>query len=279
MSVPYALQTDLLFDPFDADWNTLRAAATAAENVGFDGLWTWDHLVGGVHAAGHVLERWTLLTAITRRVTVGPLVLNVANRYPGVMAVMAATLQHISGGRVLLGLGAGGGGRTPYAAEQAALGHSGPGDAVRRWQVVEAVDVLRQVRSGRVQPTPADYFPLGEGAGFLRPRPLPPIVIGAFGPKMAELAGRVGDGINLQAGHPLPERTPRDRSGSPPGQPAGHGVHRHRFCAVQRTLAGRWRPERVRLRSLGVQRLILLAGATPDLARIQNLARKLKATD
>jgi alkanesulfonate monooxygenase SsuD/methylene tetrahydromethanopterin reductase-like flavin-dependent oxidoreductase (luciferase family) len=161
MSVPWALRTDLLFDPFDADWNTLRAAATTAENAGFDGLWTWDHLMGGVHRAGHVLECWTLLTAlaaITQRAAIGPLVLNVANRHAGVTAVMAATLQHISGGRVLLGLGAGGGAQTPYAAEQAAFGKSVPRDAVRRWHVEEAVDVLRQVGVGECSPQPPTIF-------------------------------------------------------------------------------------------------------------------------
>jgi hypothetical protein len=77
-----------------ARWADMRAAALAAEEAGFDGLWTWDHLRDpDVHAGGPgVPEAWTVLTAlaeVTRRVSLGPLVLNVANRHPGVLANMA----------------------------------------------------------------------------------------------------------------------------------------------------------------------------------------------
>jgi len=140
-----------------------------------------------------VLECWTTLTAVAAAVpgiAIGPLVLNVANRDPGTLAVMAATLQEVSGGRLLLGLGAGGGRDTPYAAEQEALGRRVPGDGPRRRCVEEAVARLRAVWSGA----------LGGVAGFLRPEPTPPIIIGGFGPKMAELAGRVGAGMNVPAG-------------------------------------------------------------------------------
>jgi alkanesulfonate monooxygenase SsuD/methylene tetrahydromethanopterin reductase-like flavin-dependent oxidoreductase (luciferase family) len=91
-------------------------------------------------------------------------------------------------------LGAGGGRDTPYAAEQWALGREVPGDATRRAAVEEAVTTLRAVWSGSVE---------GVG-GFLRPDPPPPIIIGGFGPKMAELAGRVADGINVPGGPGLP---------------------------------------------------------------------------
>src|SRR5204863_5440790 len=95
-----------------------------------------------------------------------------------------------SGGRLLLGLGAGGGRETPYAAEQEALGRSVPGDVARRRAVERAVATLRAVWSGTA----------GGVGGFLRPDPPPPVVIGGFGPKMAELAGRGGDGMNVPGG-------------------------------------------------------------------------------
>jgi alkanesulfonate monooxygenase SsuD/methylene tetrahydromethanopterin reductase-like flavin-dependent oxidoreductase (luciferase family) len=77
-----------------------------------------------VQGAPHALECWTILSVLAvavPRIAVGPLVLNVANRDPGTSAVMAATLQHISG-RLLLGLGAGAGAGTSYSIEQEALG-------------------------------------------------------------------------------------------------------------------------------------------------------------
>jgi alkanesulfonate monooxygenase SsuD/methylene tetrahydromethanopterin reductase-like flavin-dependent oxidoreductase (luciferase family) len=187
------VKIDLLFDPFGASWGDIREGALAAEGEGFDGVWMYDHLAGSVHRQDRVVEAWTTLTAMAAtvpRITIGPMVLNVANREAGTLGVMAATLQEISGGRLLLGLGAGGGSETPYAAEQHAFGRDVPGDATRRRAVERTVSLLRTVWSGTVA---------GVG-GFLRPAPPPPIVIGGFGPKMAALAGRVGDGVNLPNG-------------------------------------------------------------------------------
>ena len=116
----------------------------------------------------------------------GPLVLNVANRDAGTLAVMAATFQEVSGGRLLLGVGAGGGADTPYAAEQRGLGRQVPGDRRRRSDVADTVSTLRTVWTGAS----------GGVAGYLRPDPVPPVIVGGFGPRMAELAGRIGDGIN-----------------------------------------------------------------------------------
>lgn len=189
----FGMRLDVLIDPFGATWAQMRDAAVAAERAGFDGVWTWDHLAGSVHGASRVPECWTVLSALaglTSRVTLGPMVLNVANRPPGTLAVMAATLQEVSGGRLLLGLGAGGGPDTPYAAEQLALKRAVPGAAIRRRQVEEAIGQLQAVWSGSA----------GGASGFARPEPVPPIVVGAFGPKMAALAGRFADGINCGAG-------------------------------------------------------------------------------
>ena len=192
-----AVQADLLFDPFGGRWEDLRDAAAVAEDAGFDGVWLYDHLAGSVHRTAHVLECWTVLSALAATVpqlTIGSLVLNVANRDAGTLAVMAATLQEVSGGRLLLGVGAGGGAATPYAAEQLALGRPVPGDAARRAAVESTITTLRQVWSGTA----------GGVGGFLRPSPPPPVIVGCFGPKMAELAGRLGDGINAPSGPSLP---------------------------------------------------------------------------
>jgi alkanesulfonate monooxygenase SsuD/methylene tetrahydromethanopterin reductase-like flavin-dependent oxidoreductase (luciferase family) len=190
------VKIDVLFDPFGTTWEDVREGALAAEGEGFDGVWLYDHLAGSVHGQDRVLECWTAMTAIAAsvpRVGVGSMVLNVANRDPGTLGVMAATLQEVSGGRLMLGLGAGGGRRTPYAAEQRALGRTVPGDASRRRAVEETITELRSVWSGTV----------GGVAGFPRPDPPPPIIVGGFGPKMADLAGRVADGVNLPNGPSL----------------------------------------------------------------------------
>jgi len=234
---------DVLFDPFGGRWSDVREGAVAAEQAGFDGVWLYDHLAGSVHGASRVLECWTTLTAIAvtvPRIAIGPLVLNVANRDPGTLAVMAATLQEVSGGRLLLGLGAGGGRDTSYAAEQEALGRPVPGDRARRRAVEDAVATLRAVWSGA----------FGGAAGFLRPQPTPPVVIGGFGPRMAELAGRVGDGINAPAGPHLREliQIARDAHARSGRDPAGF---------VVTASAGPSPREPERLAELGVERVIV----------------------
>ena len=238
---------DVLFDPFGGRWSDVHAGAVAAEAAGFDGVWLYDHLSGSVHGESRVLECWTTLTAIAAsvpRIAIGPLVLNAANRDPGLLGVMSATLQEVSGGRLLLGIGAGGGRETPYAAEQEVLGRSVPDAAARRRMVEDVVGRVRTVWSGRVGPV----------GGFLRPEPAPPVVIGGFGPKMAELAGRVGDGMNAPGGPRFAElvriaREAHERSGRDPAT----------FVV---TASAQPSPrERERLAALGVARAIVYVHA------------------
>jgi alkanesulfonate monooxygenase SsuD/methylene tetrahydromethanopterin reductase-like flavin-dependent oxidoreductase (luciferase family) len=187
------VRVDVLLETFGSRWPDVRDGALAAERAGFDGVWLNDHLAGSVEGAPYVLECWTVLAALAAevpRLAVGPLVLNVANRDPGTLAVMAATLQHLSGGRLLLGLGAGARAGTAFASEQEALGRAVLTGPQRRRAVEHTIAVLHQVWSGTVAPA----------AGFLRPEPVPPIVVAGLGPKMAEVAGRVGDGICVPVG-------------------------------------------------------------------------------
>jgi len=184
------MQVDLLLDPFGARWSDVRDTARAARDAGFAGIWTYDHLDGRVYDAPFVLECWTVLSELAvdvPGVVLGPLVLNVKNRHSGLLATMSATLQEVSGGRLMLGIGAGAARGTRYAREQEAVGRTADSDALRRAHVETCI---REVRR------------LWRSPGFLAPDPEPPFVIGALGPKMAELAGRVGDGFNAPATHP-----------------------------------------------------------------------------
>ena len=116
----FAMKTDLLLVPMGATYADMRVAALAAAAGGFDDLWTWDHLrPDTMTRASAPPECSTVLSALAEvvpRMMLGPLVLNVANRHPGLLANMAATLQQVSGGRLMLGIGAGGGRGSPYAA-------------------------------------------------------------------------------------------------------------------------------------------------------------------
>lgn len=273
------MKVDLLLDPFGASWDDVHATARWAEEAGFDGLWTWDHLAGQAHGRDGVLECWTLLSAlaaITENVTLGPLVLNVANRRPGVLATMAATLQQVSGGRLLLGIGAGGGDGTPYPAEQRALGLDVPPDAVRREQVEDTVAVLRQVWSGRTTHREGTHHRLEPASGFLIPEPPPPVVVGGFGPKMMALAGRIGDGLNTQAGHPrLPELVETARRAHTEAGRDGDAFTVTVFAGADPTWIRAGSPRRDRLDEVGVDRVILLISPPYERAVLAELARSL----
>ena len=257
------MKIDILLIPMSARWPEMRAAALAAEEAGFDGVWTWDHLRDPDAASGPgVPEAMTVLAAlaeVTRRITLGSLVLNVSNRHPGLLANMAATIQQVSGGRLLLGLGAGGHRRMPYAAEQQMLGLDVEADAVRAQRVAEAAQVMRRLWAGDQSDFAGRYYRLARPAGYLRADPPPPIIVGGFGPRMAAIAGQHGDGFNTQAAHPrLGEllRVAREAH-------EGAGRDPARFVAtVFAGLDARWlradSTARTSLSRLAVDRLILL---------------------
>lgn len=277
------MKTDLLLVPMGVRFAEMREAARAAEEAGFDGVWTWDHLRdpdGG--AASTVPEVWTTLAALaeaTSRIMLGPLVLNVGLRPPGLLANMAATLQQVSKGRLLLGLGAGGSRATPYVVEQAAIGLPVERDAVRAARVAEACQVLRRLWAGDRSDFAGAHYRLERPDGFLRPDPAPPIVVGGFGPRMAGIAGRWADGFNTPARHPqLAElvRVARDAHREAGRDPA-------RFLVtVFAGLADAWLSAgsgpRRGLEALGVARLILLVQPPYDLGRIRAAGKRLKET-
>jgi alkanesulfonate monooxygenase SsuD/methylene tetrahydromethanopterin reductase-like flavin-dependent oxidoreductase (luciferase family) len=273
------VKTDLLLIPMGARWADLRAAAVAAEEGGFDGLWTWDHLRDPDGDPAGVPECMTTLAAlaeVTRRMTIGPLVLNVSNRHPGLLANMAATMQQVSGDRFILGIGAGGSRRTPYAREQEALGLAVEPDSVRAQRVIEAVQILRRLWSGDSRPFTGAHYRLDRPEGYLSADPAPPIVIGGFGPRMAAIAGTHGDGFNTQAHHPRLAALAQialDSHKAAGRDPARFGV------SVFAGFAPAWlrsdSENRAALSRAGVGRLILLVEPPYDPAQIRAAARLL----
>ena len=257
-----------------ARWSEMRAAALAAEEAGFDGLWTWDHLRDPDASSGTgVPEAMTVLAAlaeVTRRLTLGPLVLNVANRHPGVLANMAATIQQVSGGRLLLGLGAGGHRRMPYAAEQEMMGLDVDRDAVRAERVAEAAQVMRRLWAGDSSSFAGTHYRLERPSGYLRADPPPPIIVGGFGPRMAAIAGRYADGFNTQARHPgLADllRVAREAHAAAGRDPGRFLVTV--FAGLDRRIVAPDSPERAALAQLGVERVIVLMSPPFDPGQIR----------
>lgn len=168
------------------EWPELFSMARLAEDVGFDALWLGDHLLydlpGGVTRGPW--EVWTSLAAIaavTERVEIGPLVASTSFHAPAMLAKQAATVDAISGGRLVLGLGAGWNER-----EYRAFGF--PYDhRVSRFE--EAFTVIRSLlQDGRVD-FDGTYYRVQNCV--LDPRPArhggPPLMLGSTGPRMLRI--------------------------------------------------------------------------------------------
>lgn len=166
-------------------WSDVLAISRAAEDVGFDSLWLCDHLIfrlpGKEHAPVGMWEGWSMLAAIaasTSRIELGPFVSCVQFRNPALTAKMAATIDEISGGRFILGLGAGW-----HEPEFAAYGY--PFDH-RASRFEEAFTIIRTLlREGAID-FAGQYHSARECELTLRgPRPQgPPMIIGSKGPRV-----------------------------------------------------------------------------------------------
>jgi probable F420-dependent oxidoreductase len=168
----------------DVRWPELLAMARAAEESGFASLRLGDHLL---YRAGEAPERgpweaWTqlaALAAVTERVDLGPLVAATAFHPPGVLAKMAATIDEVSGGRFVLGLGAGW-----NQDEFAAFGL--PYDQ-RVSRFAEAFEIIRRMLDGERVTLAGRFFSADDVVLLPRPAARPRLLIGSNGPRMLRL--------------------------------------------------------------------------------------------
>lgn len=176
-------------------WEELLERARFADDVGFDGVWLFDHFTALYgDPTGPCLEAWTLLGALaaaTERVRLGALVTGVTYRHPAVLATQAITVDHVSGGRLELGLGA-----AWHGGEHRELGIDFPPTGERIDRLEEAIEVVRLLMSTDDASFDGEHYRL-EHATY-RPRPVqqphPPLWIGGSGEKrMLPLVGRVAD--------------------------------------------------------------------------------------
>ena len=159
-------------------WNEIDAA-------GFDSAFVFDHFIpftGNSH--GPCLESWTLLSALavlTKQVRVGVLVTGNTYRHPALLAKMAVTVDHVSNGRLILGLGAGW-----HEQEHRMYGFPFPTTGDRARQLREAVSMFKQLFTQDKSTFGGKYYQL-TGAPFAPKavqKPHPPILIGGTGPKV-----------------------------------------------------------------------------------------------
>lgn len=261
---------DLQINPGVAPWPVLRDAARAAEDAGFAALWTIDHLQGSVMGAPDMPECFTLLGALaaaTSTIGLGPLVVNVGNRHPGLLANAAATVQAISGGRLLLGLGAGGGPDSSASRERLALGIVPPSTVAERHAVLEhTLDVLDEMWSPQ-RDEKFSTFPL--------PLPRPPVVLGVNGERLARIAGRRTQGVNVRATSDkardvITSFVDEWRQSGSTGEP-----HATVWDFFDEALLIPDNPKIAEWRSWGVNRVILIMYEAIDVARIARAGKLL----
>ena len=174
-------------------WSAIRSFARAAEAHGLDSVWMFDHFFYEP-SSGPIdgqLEAWTVvsaLAAVTERVEIGTLVLCSSFRSPSLVAKMAVTADEISGGRLILGLGAGW-----HDAEYDAFGF--PKDhRVDRFE--EALQVVVPLVRGETVTFDGAYVTARDAVLEPTPSRRIPVLVAAFGPRMLRLTARHADAWN-----------------------------------------------------------------------------------
>lgn len=183
-------------------YETLEEFWRAADELGYHGVYDYDHFYGLGDPEQDTFEGWTLLAAmakVIRRARIGCMVTGVTYRHPALLANMAVTVDHISGGRLELGLGA-----AWHEQEHQGYGYEFPSPGVRVAMLDEALTVIRLLWTEDVADFEGRHYRL-EGARCL-PKPVqkphPPIVIGGAQPKMLRVIARHADEWNAPLGSP-----------------------------------------------------------------------------
>ena len=177
-------------------WPTLVERWQRFEAVGFDSAWDCDHFVQPSRPTGPYFEAWTLLAglaAMTQRIRVGVLVSSNTFRHPSLLAKQSVTLDHISNGRLDIGLGAGW-----YEPEHPMFGLElwPPRERVARFE--EAVELIHNWLTAETTSFAGTYYQLNEAPTRPKPvqRPRPPLVLGGHRPRMLRIIARYADTWN-----------------------------------------------------------------------------------
>jgi alkanesulfonate monooxygenase SsuD/methylene tetrahydromethanopterin reductase-like flavin-dependent oxidoreductase (luciferase family) len=193
--------------PQDTELSQLRDFWQAADSLGFYAAYTYDHLVpllpgeGPTHQpralrTGHQFEGWTVAAALgaaTRRLRVGTLVSDVTMRPPALLAKLAVTLDHLTDGRAVLGVGAGW-----HAEEHRMFGIPLPPAGHRVDLLEDALAIAKILMTCRA---PVDYAgrTVALDGAYFEPKPVQdrlPVLVGGSGSRVIELAARYADGLN-----------------------------------------------------------------------------------
>jgi F420-dependent oxidoreductase-like protein len=188
----------------DVTWDQWVALARACEEHGLEGLFRSDHYVSvtGREERGS-LDAWTTLAAlgaVTERIRLGTLVSPVTFRHPSVLAKAVVTADHVSGGRVELGMGAGW-----HDVEHEAFGFEFPANDVRMSMLEEQAEIVHGLWSEQVFAFDGQHYRLDDVRALPKPvqDPHPPVIVGGHaGARSARIAARWADEYNVSSQTP-----------------------------------------------------------------------------
>jgi alkanesulfonate monooxygenase SsuD/methylene tetrahydromethanopterin reductase-like flavin-dependent oxidoreductase (luciferase family) len=181
------------------DFNRLVDIARNCERLGYDSLWVYDHLSPFWSGTGKALECWTLLSAVaarTENVKLGSLVTNVVLRNPSLLAKMSSTVDNISRGRLILGLGAG---DKMSRTELESYGYEFAGQDERTGRLRETVLILKAMWTKPEVTFHGKYYQISKAVNVPAPQqmPTPPIWIGGKHDKILDIVAEFADGWNF----------------------------------------------------------------------------------
>jgi alkanesulfonate monooxygenase SsuD/methylene tetrahydromethanopterin reductase-like flavin-dependent oxidoreductase (luciferase family) len=191
-------------------WKQLIEQARLVESLGFDKLWLPDHFVNPGDKEMEWFDCWSVISALstqTDQITLGTMVASMTLRNPAFLARMALTVDHISNGRLELGVGAGG---APGCHKMTGVPHWEPRERSERFK--EFVEILDHMLEDEITNYKGKYYKIQDA--LIRPsfisKPRPVFSIAAHGPKSIRLAATYGDAWNCY--NPGKDLTPKQSS-------------------------------------------------------------------
>ena len=173
-------------------WTALVERWRSYEALGFDSVWVCDHFTAAADGAP-LFEAWTTLAgmaAVTSRIRLGTLVSCGTFRHPALLAKEIVTIDHLSAGRLEIGIGAGW-----WAEEHLKFGFPFASPAARVARFAETVEILDLLLRGEECDYNGAYYQLSQAriTPVAHQLPRPPLVLAAQGPRMLALAARIAD--------------------------------------------------------------------------------------
>ncbi len=190
-------------------WKTLAENCQVVESLGYDSFWVADHFADGHNLEEDWLDGWSVITALaaqTHTIRIGTLVTNIIYRNPAVLAKQALTVDHISQGRLNLGIGA----TTERDVSHKMTGVEVWTTAERVQRFREFIEIVDHMLCNEITTYQGRYYTITEARMKPPPvqKPRPPLTIAAIGPTTLKVAAKYADTWNTFGGWDLsPQQT------------------------------------------------------------------------